>query len=230
MTITVDSSFHQALAAYRASYHREIALGEVINKAMAFWVSFAMAKTVAVDPAGITAELSRPARKGERPAQRMLGRAKVVRAPRSGKKRVLKGRAAERQGEWAGTFAAALAQARNYKGIRSKTPAQAYALIERFVRRRLASVGYHKFGFVPALRRLKGGSTGSWGRFQAKNPPGWVMPAENEMNPLAEVTNYARAIAEVQPQVLMEALPEVVALLTKYAEENLARAHAQAFR
>lgn len=230
-TFEISPGFIEALHTYRANYRREISMADVINRAMALWVSFAMNKTTQADGAAILALLRGPLpRPKNRPKETRLRSAEIT-----VKQKKRKSTRVPKNIEWKNTYASHIAYARNYKNIRNATPGRAYALIARLVRARTNSVGYHKFGFVPALRRLKGAtvSAGQFrggGRFTANRPPGTVSPAEDTANtPEAIVTNFARGIFDVSPDVFTNSEAEVIAKLLEYARQNMAAAHAKAF-
>lgn len=241
MQITLGQDFLTTINAYRASYRRYLSLHEALNKAMKLWVSFTMAHTTQADPEAIRTNLLGPATnpqysRGKRSAafgpqnnranQRALATIKPKRAPRV---RALKGRSAARQETLKNTLAGAIAYAWNYRGIRNLPLAAAYAVIERLISARTNSVGYHKFGYVPALRRLKGSANNAnlsqfqgRGRFTRNSPPGLVAPAEPDTaTPIVEVTNFARAIVEMNGNAPEATIPEVLALLQKFTTENL---------
>lgn len=93
-----------------------------------------------------------------------------------------------------------------------------YAAVESFVKRAVARRGYHKKGFIPALKALKKAAKGFVGQVM-KRPPGDGKQAEkSEQIPTATMTNFARAIA-----VLMPAWPEsdAIAILEKLIAQNL---------
>lgn len=232
-TFEISDGFFEALRIYRANYRREIDWASVINRAMALWVSFAMNKTKQADGEAILAQLKGPL---PRPKNRTKATQVPERAQVTTKRKKAKRTREPKNIDWKNTYAAHIAYARNYKGIRNATPGRAYALIARMVRARTNSVGYHKFGFVPAIRRLKGsavtaGQFRGGGRFTANKPPGTVDPADNaDTVPIVTVTNFARGIFSVSPHVFKDSEPEVIAQLLKYARENIAQAHQRAFR
>ena len=242
MDVNITPEFLDTLRRYQATYHRAISLHDVLNKAMALWVSFIIHHTIQSDPTAIRAQLMASASTSGTNAKRSKAFGPQVHSSRytAGKqlRRIpkLKGRALERQNAYKNTLAAAIAYARNYKGIRRASPSQAYALIERFIKRRTNSVGYHKYSYLPALRRLKGFSTTTGltsqfsgpGRFLAHSPPGMITPA-TDTDPIVEVTAWARAIVEVNGAAPDVTLPQVQAQLEKYIAANLETAH-QAFK
>ena len=232
-TFEISDGFFEALRVYKENYRRVIDWADVVNRAMALWVSFAMNKTKEADGEAILALLKGPL---PRPKNRVKSTQVPERAQVTTKRKKARRTREPKNIDWKNTYAAHIAYARNYKGIRNATPGRAYALIARMVRARTNSVGYHKFGFVPALRRLKSnaispGQFRGGGRFTANRPPGTVQPADNaDSVPVAIVTNFARGIFEVSPHVFKDSEPEVIAQLLKYARENIAQAHQRAFK
>lgn len=215
---------------------------KTVNKAAAFLASFGIAKIPAADPKRIEAMLRTKVR-GDK-LSRISVRNKKGRLRRVNRESAI-------QNEWRNTLAAVIVAAINYgkhRGGYSKrylrmirqsglppdlgqrkpaTTAQFYRLVSTFVKRRMASAGYHKSGLVPALKAFKAASNQA-GVPKFKFPPGSAEKATDADPSLirASMEDFARAIDQIAPEALSKSMPEVAALFRKWLQEDLAKAAA----
>lgn len=130
--------------------------------------------------------------------------------------------------KWSGSLAAGILIKRFRKNGRLKgmTTTQFYREVDRFVRKRAATAGYHRAGWYPALAAAKGrqrpSDMGKW-----KNPPGSSTEA-TEGDPTAIAVNFARAIAAIAPDCVDIAMQEALPLINEYCEQAIIDAAAGA--
>ena len=224
-TFDVIDEFNPALVRAFAESRLKPDVSRAVDRIMAQWVSFAMAKMYPAQKAEIKQRLEARAMKAKfHHAQRRT--TKTGRESKSARYQMLKD-----------SLAAYIVWATNwrYKGqpARSMTPDQFYAAVGRYIGARQYSTGYLRSGMRPALNtfRVRLGipardvkyRRGEVGRAKRADP--------SERIPTAEAENFAGGILEKFPRAFLDSLPEVEAIVTRWIGENIAqRARAQGLR
>ena len=210
-----DLSASDALRKYAgAEAFRGKGMADTLRKVMRFWVSFAASKIPKGNQEKILSDL----------------RSLANTYSRIGKKR---GKTAD---AWRGTIAAKAIAVIDWEGARKLTGAAFYAKARQFAAKRRFAANFHRAGFLPAFRKLKG-RQGDVGRLpQFTNSPG--QPGgidENLTNTIADilVENWARSggkkssgMGDVINGVdtgaaFSAAFQQVEALLLKYYDEDI---------
>lgn len=180
----VEDTLTSAIRQLMDSRERNKGLGDAIDEAMQYWLSFIINKQMAADRAGIRSYLM--AR-----ADRAGGGAPTRKRTRAGK--ISK---ASRYLELRQSRAAAIVWHSNYKGARSLAPGQFYPLVGNYISRRQYASGYHKGSFIPALNafKMKRGVVGQVPNY--KHPAGFARAARAITDTLMEarVVNTAAGI------------------------------------
>ena len=177
---------------------------KAINLAAKLWVSFAYAQTTTASPERIRSRLlQKSAGAGSR---RRRGGARSV---------------------FAGTLAARIIAARVKRGELAAfgTPQEFYRYERRFVSARVRSAGYHRSGFIPALRefrargsRKRGGRRREPLRGKAKKAPA---RAKLRRDIKATFENSADNFVAVQGDVVDRQAPSVERQLRKFLQQDL---------
>lgn len=200
---------------------------EIIDKAMRYWVSFAMAKIPEGDRAKVDRQLT----------------ALTNASSRLGLRRGLRSRGGKRADKYRGTVAAAMVAILNYDGARDKARAGDragfYGSAGKFLSRRKRSVNHHRFsGFIPALnvlargrgtRRLIADDLRRGPKY--KHPPGLIAHQLTDL--LASVLVEAWpsgsprpgrpapvGLRGLAPDAFSRVIPEIGALLIRFADED----------
>ena len=125
-----------------------------LKKLMKFWISFALFKIHAADPAAIEANLMRLS----------VSSSKLMIRSRRRRTAATQNRFGKLGDKYRGTVAAAIIAAINYKGVRNASRvgskkrvvgdgAAFYAEVPKFIRARKFSARLHKAGFIPPFPR-----------------------------------------------------------------------------
>jgi hypothetical protein len=223
----VDSSAISNLSVFGAS--RQISgrhFHQTARYAMRLWVSFALNKIAAADPAKIRTSLSK-----------VVTAYTVVRTAAVGSRTNLKSRKTSRvkaADQWRGTLAAKIVGMLNYKGARRMDRSQFYRTVGKWVRGRVFGARIHRAGMGPAMD-----ATADAGRVKGDRrrlPRYRRQPGSYEQRLKADtadilVENFASAfgprakgIAGIAPEAFSSSAAEVDRLLGIYAERNLREA------
>ena len=97
--------------------------------------------------------------------------------------------------------------------------------VRQFVDAAVKSSGYHRAGWIPALRQFKTKESKKRGAGRYREPvPGDAAKAHRgQANPHAFLENFARAFAHVQGSVLIRTEPQVARLLEAFALEDMVK-------
>ena len=222
--ITVEDTLTAALHRLMNSRESWTGLSKAVNQAMQYWVSFIMKKQTVASKPGIRAYLMQPGRRSE-------GRAPVRRVNKRGKEST-----ASRYLALRNSRAAAIVWSTNYQGAKSLEPKAFFGLVGRYIGRRQYSAGYHKAGFRPALAAFKiaRGNLGQAPNYQKEVSTAFTAHNVSDSIIEAMVINAAAGVS-LNPtggDAAVEASKnEVIAILTKWTEENiLQRAAGLGFR
>jgi hypothetical protein len=198
-TLIVDGSgFKKALAGFEKHTRRDRA--GALNLAGRLWASFAFSGTRRADPAEIKAY--------------MMER---ISAPRGKSKSKYNGTRAE---------AITIASLRK-KGMLGtlKNRSEVNRLVAKFVTSAVNSSGYHKAGWIPALKQFKSKGSKRRGNGRYKSPvPGNAKKAKrSEARPNGFLENFARAFKDVQGGVLKAKEADVARQLAIFMFEDMKR-------
>ncbi len=175
-----------------------------LNLAGRLMTSFAVRDTKRANPQSIRGYMQGPARQQH--------------------KRRYRGR---RRNRHDGTRAAAIIGAKHRrKGIRT-SPAQFYKEVRQYQTRAVRSAGYHRAGFIPAIRSFRAYGSRRRGSGRYRGPiPGRARAARRSQGarPHGFIENSARGIAKVQPNVLRRQVRPVARQLTRFARQDMMRA------
>lgn len=143
INIQIEDTLSAALINLMASRESQKGLGDAMDEAMQYWVSFAMAKQTVASKVGIREYLMADAdrKKGGSPVRKRTARGKESTASRYLQLR--------------DSRAAAIVWRSNYKGAQSLAPGPFFGLVGKYIARRQYSAGHHKAGFRPALSAFK---------------------------------------------------------------------------
>lgn len=149
INIQIEDTLSAALINLMASRESQKGLGDAMDEAMQYWVSFVINKQMSADRSKIREYLMAK-------AERTQGGAPTRLRTRTGKISTAARYLALRQSR-----AAAIVWASNYAGKKGGTPARElapgafYALVGNYISRRQYAAGYHKGSFRPALNAFK---------------------------------------------------------------------------
>lgn len=184
--------------------------GEMLSQAAGKIAIFASAKTDVADKNRIKSRLQQVTTKSTR--LRFTKRGKV----RKQTKRVAR---------WQGTIGAAVF-AKTHKGRIPPTRTAFYAAVDKWFRRKLRSVRWHKVGWIPALMKFAK-RKGRGASFRSSVPPGWARLKGKSIGSrapaTAEATNTIRALAKRQPNIVKEAVSETTAFIKRSTRQKLAK-------
>lgn len=221
----IQNDFSPALARAFAESRLKPDLAKAINRIMAQWVSYAMAKIPVADKLRIKSRLMAPAIK----AKFKVGKKKVTATGKESKgKRYL---------ELKDSLAAYIVWAGNWKykkkgeymgrPVRSMSTEEFYAAVGKYVGARQFSAGYTKSSLKPALNvfRARLGQSERLPLYRGGKGKGEVgtarqaKPADAILE--AEVVGYVEAILEVAPTAFSDSLPEITATVQEWIAGNL---------
>lgn len=209
-----------------------------LKKVMKFWISFAIFKIQAADPADIEANLMRLTKGHSRRLTGMIGASSNLRS-----RRVKRASGAAMADKYRGTVAAAIVAYINYKGVKTASSLKSrkavvvdsaafYQTVRKFVAARKYSARHHKAGFYPSITALKiSASTG--GRLpKYRNTPGSYKEDIRDLAATLVAENFASAaprpgrpaplgISGLAPDCLTASEPEVARLLADWLAKDL---------
>lgn len=221
--LITDTSVIASLAKYAAAEAvRGKGMLETARKVFRFLVSFALAKIPNGDPKKIRANLLQIVTAYTR-----------VRAASAGVSSSLRSRRTRRNAaadNLRGTLAAKLVWILNYLAARDAKGPAFYRIVRKFVNARVYSARLHRAGLYPALEGTKARNTG--GKLpKYRHTPGSFAESLTEDVATILAENWASAhgahakgIVGLASFAFDTALPEVDTLLSRYLQENIARA------
>lgn len=210
---------------------------QTLRKVMKFWISFALFKIDAADPAAIEASLMRLTNGYSRRLTGMIGASSNLRS-----RRVSRAKGAAMADKYRGTVAAAIVAVLNYKGVKTASSLKSrkaivvdsagfYQKVRQFISARKYSARHHKAGFYPSITALKIGNTG--GRLpRYRNTPGSYKEDIQDLAATLVAENFASAaqrpgrpaplgIAGLAPDCLRSSEPEIARLLADWLAKDL---------
>jgi len=224
MSIIVQNNFSPALARAFSDSRLKPDLSRAINRIMAQWVSYAMAKIKVADKAAVKSRLMSRATK----AKFKVGVRKTTATGKESK--------GKRYQELKDSVAAYIVWATNWRRsgvpVRQMSADEFYAAVGKYIGARQFSTGYLRSSLRPALSefRVRAGQSERLPRYERGNVGSAKKAVPTDRILLAEVEGYVEAILDVSPNAFADSLPEITATVEAWITNNLAeRAAAEGF-